>query len=135
MEPTFRCGTRKAIDELAEELNLPNDLTMQDWSYEVSNPSDLDKYISHYALTIDDDKKFVLMEMIIQATEDQIEKTSFDKYWNVIKNILQKDFTIHEYTVYYWSCFDTQNLDDCWTISENMRKLWYSNHPRQTTNR
>ena len=21
MEPTFRCGTRKAIDELAEELN------------------------------------------------------------------------------------------------------------------
>ena len=34
MEPTFRCGTRKAIDALVEELNLPNDLTMQDWSYE-----------------------------------------------------------------------------------------------------
>jgi hypothetical protein len=40
MEPTFRCGTRKAIDELAEELNLPNEKWMQDWPIEVMVPSD-----------------------------------------------------------------------------------------------
>ena len=45
MEPTFRCGTRKAIDELAEELNLPNEKWMQDWPYEVVNASDIEKYI------------------------------------------------------------------------------------------
>ena len=61
MEPTFRCGTRKAVDELSEELKLPNNLAMQDWSYEVANPNDIDKYISHYYLTTDDDKKFVLI--------------------------------------------------------------------------
>lgn len=125
MEPTFRSGTRKAISELAEELSLRYDLTMQDWSYEVANPNDIDKYIYHYVLTTDDDKKFVLMEMLIQATENQIEKDSFYRYWDIVKNILHKDFTIHEYTVYYWSCFDKQNLNDCWTITENMRELWY----------
>ena len=131
MKPEFRCGTKKAIDELAEELNLPNHPTMQDWSYTAGHPNDIDKYIAHYNLTTDEDKKFVLMELIIQATEDQIEKTNFNKYWDKVKNILQKNFTIHEYTIFYWSCFDTQNVNDCWTITENMRELWYYKYPRQ----
>jgi len=87
MEPTFRCGTRKAIDELAEELILPNDLTMQDWAYEIANPNDIDKYISHYGLTTDDDKKFVLMKIIIQATEEQNTEELFQKYCRTIKPI------------------------------------------------
>ncbi|MBP8034386.1 MAG: hypothetical protein KAZ71_07290 [Bacteroidia bacterium] len=135
MEPTFRCGTRKSIDELSKELNIPYDTSMQDWSYTEGKPEDIEKYIAHYNSTTDDDNKFVLMELIIQATDDQTEKPSFHKYWDIVKNILQKDFTIHEYTVYYWSCFDTQNIDDCWRISENMRELWNSNRTRKTTNR
>ncbi len=117
MEPTFRCGTRKSIDELSKELNIPYDTSMQDWSYTEGKPEDIEKYIALYNSTTNDDNKFVLMELIIQATEDQTEKTSFHKYWDIVKNILQKDFTIHEYTVYYWSCFDTQNIDDCWSVS------------------
>jgi|GEM_PF-432832 len=124
MEPTFRCGTRKAIDELSEELQIPNDTSMQDWSYTEGNSDDIEKYISHYSLTTDDDKKFVLMEMIIQATEDQDTKKLFLKYCERIQPILETDFKLHEYTIHYWACFDNEDLDDCWKIAAFMRQLW-----------
>ncbi len=124
MEPTFRCGTRKAIEELAEELNLPYEKWMQDWPYEVVIASDIDKYIGHYETLLDDDKKFVLMEGIIQATEDQKTEELFLKYWEKINIILKKDFSIHEFTIHYWSCFDIENIKDCWKLTPLMRQLW-----------
>lgn len=127
MEPTFRCGTKKAIDELSEELNIPHDSFMQDWSYTEGNPNDIEKYISHYHLTKDDDKKFVLMEFIIQATEDQRTEELFLKYWEKIKPILKSDFKLHEYTIHYWACFDNENIDDCWRITPFMRQIWIDN--------
>ena len=124
MKPTFRCGTRKAIDKLAEKLNLTNDLTTQDWSYEVGNPYEIEKYIFHYDLTVDEDEKFVLMELIIQSIEDQETEELFIKYWNRIRPILEKDFILHEYTIHYWSCFDNKKIEDCWKITSLMRQLW-----------
>lgn len=127
MEPIFRCGTKKAIDELAIELNLPNDSSMQDWSYTEGNPEDIERYISLYETLTDDDKKFVLMELIIQATEDQATDELFLKYCNRIKMFIVKDFKIHEYTVHYWSYFDNESLEDCWNITPLMRQLWFDN--------
>lgn len=124
MEPTFRYGTRKAIDELSEELNIPLDSTMQDWSYTEGNPNDLKKYISHYTLTNDEDKKFVLMEFIIQATEDQETEELFLKYCDIIKQLLKTDFKLHEYTIHYWACFDSENIGNCWRITPLMRQIW-----------
>ena len=124
MKPSFRCGTRKAIDELSEELNIPNEPYMQDWSYTEGKPEDIEKYISHYSLTKDDDKKFILMEFIIQATEDQNTEELFLKYCERIKPILEIDYKLHEYTIHYWACLDNENLDDCWKIATLMRKLW-----------
>ena len=124
MEPTFRCGTRKAIDELAVELNLPNESWMQDWPIEVIVPTDIKIYLNHYEKLTDDDKKFVLMEGILDAIEYQPTEELFLKYWNRVKEILDKDFAIHDYTIYYWACFGNENLDDCWKITTLMRKLW-----------
>ncbi|MDN3585105.1 hypothetical protein QWY86_00380 [Pedobacter aquatilis] len=124
MESTFRFGTRKAKEELANELNLPFENWMQDWPYEVVIPDDIEKYIEHYVKLTDEDKKFVLMEGIIQATEDQVREVQFLKYWNEIKYLLDNDFYIHEYTIYYWSCFDNENIDDCWRITPFMRQFW-----------
>ncbi|MEQ9167930.1 MAG: hypothetical protein RLO12_16845 [Fulvivirga sp.] len=123
MKPTFRCGTRKAIAELSEELNIPHDSSMQDWSYTEGNPDNIEKYISHYDLTKDDDKKFVLMELIIQATEDQKNEELFLKYCEIIKPILETDFKLHEFTIYYWACLNNVNVDDCWRITNLMRQL------------
>ena len=124
MKPEFRCGTKKAIEELAAELGLPKGSYMQDWSYISGEPDDIEKYIAHYEVTSDEDKRFVLMEIIVQAMDDQSEKELFVKYWNRIKPLLKKDFKLHEYTIYYWACFDARNLYEEFTITPDMRKLW-----------
>lgn len=124
MESIFRCGTRKAIEELSKELNISFNSSMQDWSYTEGNPDDLEKYISLYSLTKDEDKKFILMQFIIQATEDQSSEALFFKYCERIKPILETEFKLHKYTIHYWSCFDNENLIDCWKITSLMRRIW-----------
>jgi hypothetical protein len=127
MQPIFRCGTLQAIDELSKELNIRYHSSMQDWSYTEANASDIEKYISLYRLTNDDDKKFVLMEFIIQATEEQDTEELFLAYCDKIKPILYTDFKLQEYTIYYWACFDIYNIEDCWKITSLMRKIWADN--------
>lgn len=128
MEPAFRCGTRKAMDELSKELNIPLDSSMQDWSYTEGNPADIEKYIAHYQSLDDEDKKFVLMEFIIQAVDDQETSELFLKYSEKVKSLLDKDFKFHEYTIYYWACFDNENIEDCWRIAQLMRQIWMENN-------
>lgn len=123
-EPKPRYGTLKAIEELSRELNLRHEQWMQDWPVEVVNPDDIEKYIAHYSLTVDADKKFLLMEAIIQATTEQRVKTDFEKYWNIVKPLLIANFSLHEYSIFYWSCFEMDDLMDCWQITPNMRQLW-----------
>jgi len=128
MEPIFRCATRKAIEELAQELNLPSEEGMQDWPIEVTNPSDIDRYLDHYKTLTDDDKKFVLMEGIIDATEYQPTETLFIKNCDKLKSLLEKDFQIHAYTIYHMACFDIADIEEWWKITPIMRKIWQNNH-------
>ncbi|MEJ5146924.1 hypothetical protein [Sphingobacterium sp. MYb388] len=130
MEPIFRCATEKAIDELAQELNLPNEEWMQDWPIEVTNPSDIDRYLDHYKTLTDDDKKFLLMEGIIDATEYQPTETLFIKNCDKVKLLLEKDFHIHAYTIYQWACFDIADIEEWWKITPIIRKIWQDNHKR-----
>lgn len=124
MEPTFRFAQTNAIKELADELHLPYNTSMQDWSYEVSNPNDIDSYISHYQETTDDDKKFVLMEMILQAIVDQDTEEQLLFYWGKVSPILTDDFRIHEYTVYYWKKLTEIHFENCKTLSPLLRTIW-----------
>lgn len=123
-EPVFRCPTRKAIDELAEELQLKNEAGMQDWEWEVANPDDIEKYIYHYRSLDDDDKKFTLMEIMIQAVEDQSSESAFSEYWHQIEIFLRKNFAIHQYSIFYWSTFENDDVNDCWKVTPSMRNLW-----------
>lgn len=128
MQPIFRSGTKKAIDELAIALHLPNDTAIQNWSYTQGNPADIEKYISHYNLTNDDDQKFVLMELILQAAEDQNTEDLLLHYWERVQPILATNFELHAYTIHYWACVDYKNLDKYWKITPLMRQLWATKH-------
>lgn len=125
-EPQPRYETEKAMKELARDLDLPFDSYMQNWPYEVASATDIDRYIEHYRLAMDEDKKFVLMELIIQATEDQETDADFLRYWNTISVFLKEDFTVHASTVFYWAGFHGEWQDDAWTITPYMRQLWNS---------
>jgi hypothetical protein len=128
IEPKARYETRKAIDELAKDLNLPNEQWMQDWPYEIINSDDIEKYLDYYNITKDEDKKFILMKMLIQSIEEQPNEENFLHYWNMIKGLIEKDFFIHEYTVWEWCLFeevDEDNIGDAWKITPFLRELWY----------
>lgn len=129
MKPKFRSGTRKAITRIAEKLNLPDNDSMQDWAYEVANPADIEDYLAYYESTEDWDVKFVLMEMMIQAVEEQPEEEKFQKYSGVIRSVLTKDFDMHEYTVYYWALLDDLPVSNPWRITPLMRQLWSGKEP------
>jgi hypothetical protein len=126
MEPIFRYGTTKAINKLSDELNLPYESWMQDWPYEVTIPEDIDKYISHYDLEIDEDKKFVIMQMILQALFDQSDEQIALSYWEKVSAILIKDFLIHEYTIYYWKDFGESEFENSKILSPLLEQLWKS---------
>ncbi len=131
MKPKFRSETRNAIDEIAKELGLPNKPDMQDWAYEVANPMDIEKYIAYYENIGDEDIKFVLMEMIIQAIEEQTIHEKFQKYCDLVKPCLERDFEIHEYTVFYWGVLDSLSSTDLWKVTPFMRRIWFTNKKRE----
>ena len=122
-EPKFRCGTKKAIDELVAKYSYPYVDWMQDWPYEIADPKEIENYFQHYDEQSDDDKTFSLMEMLIQALTYIENDIDFNKNWILLKERITKDFEIHKYTVFYWSCFG-ENLADCWKTTPNMRQLW-----------
>lgn len=124
-EPEARYGTQKAIHELSKELHMPYEDRMQDRPYEAAKADKINEYISYYNSITDEDKKFVLMQAIIKATEGhRNEKEIFLEYRETIKSLLEKDFHIHEYTIYQRCCFDNNKIDDCRDITPFMRKLW-----------
>ena len=110
MEPKFRCVTKKALEELAIELNLRERIPYWDsiagYSYTPSNPEDLQQYLDHYSTLKDDDKKFTLMEMILDAIAGQSNENEFLNYWDKLQPILITDYLIHEFTIHYWKDMD-----------------------------
>jgi hypothetical protein len=125
IEPEPRYETRKAIEELAKELHLAHDDFMQDWPYEVVEPKDIEKYLAHYKTTEDDDKKFILMEMLIQSVEEQMNEEKFTHYCNIVSDLIEKDFLIHEYTIWYWCIFEEDDIHNTWRITPFLRELWH----------
>ena len=124
-QPKLRFVTQKAIEELTRNLNLEFDLEdYQDWEFIVGKSADIAKYIEYYISEIDDDNKFALMEIIIQATEEQEVENDFIKYSEIVQRLLSENFQLHEHSIFYWSCFDINNLEDCWRITPIMRSLW-----------
>ena len=125
IEAKTRYESIKAMDELAKELNLLNEKWMQDCPYEVVQPNDIEKYLKCYNETKDDDKKFILMKMLIQSIDEQINKEKFLYYWNIVKILIEEDFLIHEYTIWYWCIFEEEDINNAWKITPFLRELWY----------
>lgn len=123
-EPEARYGTTRAIDAIAKKLNLPNEEWMQDWAYIVAEADQLKSYIELYDHSTDDDEKFVLMKMIIQAADEKKrEDQLLDDDWQSIEQRLRSNFVLHEYTIFYWSLLK-EDLEYCFHITPKIRSLW-----------
>jgi len=108
---------------LAERFNYSIDPEEQDWTYIIAEPERIEDYLRAYEDLDGKAVKFSLMEMIMQALNGQDEE-DFENFWEKVKALLDHDFDLHEYTIYYWCIWDNDNLEDCFSISEPMRKYW-----------
>lgn len=125
-EPLPRYETADAIQQLAILLNLSNEIWMQDWAYIVSKPEHIDSYLSLYHLLDNDDQKFTLMMVLLQAFEEQSNQSVRTQYEAEIRSLLLKDYSLHAYTIFHWCCFDNDDLSDCWEITPMMREIYDS---------
>jgi hypothetical protein len=101
---------------------------MQDWPLEAINnvcPEDIESYIKHYQAATGDDEKFVLMELLLYALED-LDRQYFVSAWELVKPLIEKDFEIHAYTVWYWACLDEDSEPEegwAWLVTPFLRDL------------
>lgn len=117
-ESLLRFPTSAAITRLAEHFGLPYDPTMQDWPWEVADPTRLDEFLQAYADgDFTEDERFVLMEMILQCCEDLDDRLPSDPRWGRVLALLETHLELHASSVYYWA--DGDNF----TIAADVRRL------------
>jgi predicted protein tyrosine phosphatase len=122
----YKPGSRtiKAMKSLVEKLDLSMDRSLHEWSIELAERNQLREVIFFYdSLTIADEK-FVLMEILVQAANDQYESKGQCNAWEMIEQRLVWDFNIHKQTVHRWACPGIGDLDSCEPITHYMRELW-----------
>ena len=121
-EDLVRHPTAEAIASLVVRFELPHRADMQDWEYEVSDPSRVDEFLAGYELPeLSEDERFVLMKTIIQSFEELFE-CGPDPRWVQVLRLLERDYSTHVSTVRYWASGDDP-VQDCWSVTADLRQL------------
>ena len=124
-KPEFRCPTKAAINKLASRFELLNTSDMQDWEWEVATPKRIDEFLSAYKKEpLDNDEKFTLLEILLQSFEYSEEELNNSYRWQELLKLIESNFQLHAYSVWYWADFENDNLGDEWRITLFMRKLY-----------
>lgn len=122
-EPAYRFS--KNWDKVANLFSYTIHPDDQDWTYTIAEPHMIDNYIAAYDIEItDEESKFTLMEIIIQSLNDQGSSKQIKKKWPSVKRLLDKDFALHQYTVYYWCSWDVEDENNLWEVSPVLREYW-----------
>ena len=96
---------------------------MQDWAYEIAEAEDIDLYLALFEeMKSNDDVRFVLADVIIQAFEKLRPSDYEDARWSKFLGDLRTDAELHAHQIWYWSSFDV-SLDEAWYVSADFRQL------------
>ena len=127
-EPEIRHPTKSATDSLAKRFSLPNHDGMQDWEYEVADPEKINDFFEVYKneSTVEDEK-FILLEMLLESFEDSTIDLNDNKEWNELLELVNSRFKIHVYTLWYWSCFGSNNTEEMFRVSPFIRDIYARN--------
>jgi acyl-CoA thioesterase len=122
-EHLMRYPTKEAIESLSRRFTLPNHAYVEDWEYEVADPSRLPEFISAYESgELSEDERFTLMEIVLQAFEDADRELDRDPLWMKVLTILEEEIELHICSVEYWSSSEI-DLEDAWRVTPYMRTI------------
>lgn len=96
---------------------------MQDWPLEVSHQINVEDALVVYD-NASEDEKFVIMQGLLYVLDDVVEKADFDKLSIQIERLLEKDFSVHEYTIYYWTLYGTPWMEGKFNVTPLCREVW-----------
>jgi hypothetical protein len=120
----IRHPQKAAVDSLAARFGLRNEPDMQDWEWEVSDPTRIDEFLAAYESgELNDDEKFLLMQIIIDSSEEAGDHFLDSDAWAKILSLIEANIALHIYSVWYWSSTDNEDLEDCWRVARSMRIL------------
>jgi hypothetical protein len=121
-EPQARFATAAATKSVSSKLNWRHENGMQDWPLEVSHEINISEALATYDSS-SEDEKFVIMEGLLYALDEVEEKSDFNKFSLQIGDLLERDFSLHEYTIYYWTLYGSENVDE-FNITPLCREIW-----------
>lgn len=116
--------TKEALESIAHRLEISHHEDMQDWAYEVADPKLIHKYHCIYDSLITKEEKFVMMQIMMQATNDLIEDKCDNDGWIELEKRLIWDYEIHKFLINYWSCLDSESSSHWWGITPLIRNLF-----------
>jgi hypothetical protein len=129
-----RWPTDEARRSLASRLELPFTSVMQDWEWEVADPSLLPRLFELLGdAELSDDERFSLLEIVVQSIED-LESAAPEKTdsWRRAERELRERPALHATTIWTWSCLE-DGADgaeaECWALSPAMAELWEDIEP------
>ena len=123
MSKEVKYPSKETIIRLTKELQLKGGHKFtQDWEYEVANAEQLQNYIEYYQKEkLNVNEKATLMRIILEAYNDLVGLNDQEcRYGDMIKKLLECDYSIQEETIKYWSC-EGEELENCFTITAFIR--------------
>jgi len=126
-EPKPRFATQEAIQALSAKFNWTYMDWMQDWPLEITDEISIRDCLNEYKKLSDDDEKFLLMKAILYTLDEETTENELELYSDEVIELLNHDFAIHEFTVFYWTLYDHPESEDGFKITPMMRKVWKMN--------
>lgn len=124
-ERTIFISSTPARKALAARFGLPYSDGMQDWEWEVADAHRFGDFLSAYVtVTLPDEQRASLMEMLIQCIEETGEPAEFESAWLAIEPHLVARAALHRPTIAYWASLDEAHADACFRVSPAMRRVW-----------
>jgi|GEM_PF-7043373 len=124
-KPEPRYYSSAARQSLIEKFGWPYQEWMQDWPLEISGKINIQLCVKEYERLIDSDERFLLMQAILYALDGCTEEQDFEYYSAEVSRLVNMDFDLHKFTIYYWTLYEHPEFDvDEFNITPLMRRIW-----------
>jgi hypothetical protein len=117
---------RETIIRLCQKLNFEYPIFMSDWEYIVVNPKRITEFLFLYQHDKDltDNEKQTLATIIIGSFDDALLEGIFSEVvWEDTVRLFERDALLLSPILNYWACWDTEDITDCFYISQRIREL------------